>query len=54
VFCKAQETGKEIKMSCAIGDEYVNGIPYSEIVDYANKYIKSIGGFEKFAEWGLV
>jgi len=26
---------------------------YAEIVEIARKYIKSIGGFEKFAEWGL-
>lgn len=27
--------------------------PYSEIVEIAREYIKSVGGFEKFAEWGL-
>lgn len=27
---------------------------YSEIVEIAREYIRSIGGFEKFAEWGLV
>ena len=27
--------------------------PYSEIVEEAREYINSIGGFEKFAEWGL-
>jgi len=32
----------------------VNGRPYSEIVDEAGRFIDSIGGFEKFAEWGLV
>ena len=32
----------------------IDGKPYSEIVEIARKYIKSIGGFEKFAEWGLV
>ena len=25
----------------------------SEIVEIAREYIKQIGGFEKFAEWGL-
>lgn len=50
----AQETGKPIELSCAIGDEYINGIPYEEIVETAREYIKSVGGFEKFAEWGLV
>lgn len=52
-FKKAQETGKIVTLNCAIGDEYVDGIPYSEIVEEARKYIKEIGGFEKFAEWGL-
>lgn len=28
--------------------------PYSEIVELARTYIRSVGGFEKFAEWGLV
>jgi len=52
-FEKAQRTGKIVKLSCAIGDDKVDGKPYSEIVEYARKYIKKIGGFEKFAEWGL-
>lgn len=26
---------------------------YSEIVEIARNYINKIGGFEKFAEWGL-
>ena len=52
-FLKAQETGKPVELCCAIGDEEIDGKPYSEIVEIARKYIKSIGGFEKFAEWGL-
>lgn len=52
-WLKAQELGKEYKLSCAIGDEYVDGKPYSEIVKIAKDYINSLGGFEKFAEWGL-
>lgn len=52
-FKKAQETNKEIKLSCAIGDEYVDGLPYEEIVEIAKEYINKIGGFEKLAEWGL-
>ena len=32
----------------------IDGRPYSEIVEIARAYIKEIGGFEKFAEWGLV
>ena len=53
VFLKAQELGKTIELSCAIGDEIVDGKPYEEIVSIARDYISSIAGFEKFAEWGL-
>lgn len=52
-FLKAQETGKVVELCCAIGDETIDGKPYSEIVEIAREYIKSVGGFEKFAEWGL-
>lgn len=52
-FKKAQETGQVISLSCAIGDETIDGKPYGEIVEEAREYINSIGGFEKFAEWGL-
>ena len=52
-FKKAQETGKTVELSCAIGDTTIDGKPYSEIVEEAREYINSIGGFEKFAEWGL-
>lgn len=52
-FLKAQETGKVVELSCAIGDDTIDGKPYNEIVEIAREYIKSIGGFEKFAEWGL-
>jgi len=50
---KAQELGKPVTFSCAIGDEYIDGKPYSEIVEIARNYIKLVGGFERFAEWGL-
>ena len=53
-WLKAQEIGEPVEVCCAIGDEEVAGLPYSEIVETARKYIKSIGGFEKFAEWGLL
>ena len=52
-FLKAQETGKPVELFCAIGDEYIDDKPYSEIVEIARNYINSVGGFEKFAEWGL-
>ena len=51
---KAQATGEEVKLSCAIGDESIDGRPYEEIVNIARNYIHTIGGFEKFAEWGLI
>ena len=53
-FLKAQETGKPVALCCAIGDDAVDGRPYEEIVETARKYISDLGGFEKFAEWGLV
>lgn len=52
-FLKAQETGKVIELCCAIGDDTIDGKPYAEIVEIARDYINKIGGFEKFAEWGL-
>ena len=52
-FLKAQRTGKPVELVCAIGDDAVDGIPYKEIVEEAREFIRSIGGFEKFAEWGL-
>lgn len=52
-FLKAQETGKPVELCCAIGDTEIDGKPYSEIVEIARQYIKDIGGFEKFACWGL-
>ena len=53
VFLKAQETGKIVELSCAIGDKTIDGKPYEEIVMIARKFIDNLGGFEKFAEWGL-
>lgn len=59
IYCylKAQETGKEQKAICSIGDSKVNingeFIEFSEIVKTAREYINKIGGFEKLAEWGL-
>lgn len=52
-FLKAQETGVPVELSCAIGDDEIDGKAYSEIVRLAKEYIDSIGGFEKFAEWSL-
>ncbi len=52
-FLKAQKTGKVVELSCAIGDNKIDGKPYKEIVEIARDFIASVGGFEKFAEWGL-
>ena len=52
-FLKAQRTGASVELCCAIGDDTVDGLPFHEIVEEARDYILSIGGFEKFAEWGL-
>lgn len=53
-WLKAQETGKSVDFSCAIGDVDIDGVPYGRIVETAREYIKKIGGFEAFAEWGLI
>ena len=53
-FLKAQETGKPVELCCAIGDEEIDGKPYSEIVEIARKFIQKQGGFEKFAEWRII
>ena len=53
-FLKAQESGKAVELHCAIGDSEIDGKPYSEIVEIARAFVKERGGFEKFAEWGLV
>lgn len=56
-FLKAQETGKEQKAICSIGDKQVNIngelVDFSEIVETARAYINKLGGLEKLAEWGL-
>ena len=58
----AQSCGQPVTTSCAIGDEVLNfrvgdatiaPIPYSTVVANAKNYIRDLGGFEKFAEWGL-
>ena len=60
----AREQGKEVSAFCAIGDEkvivYIDGeaegrlVPYGYIVEQAREYIHVLGGFERFAEWGLI
>ena len=53
-YLESIRTGHEVTASCSIGDETVNGIPYKDIVEQARLYIHTLGGFEKFAMWGLV
>lgn len=56
-----------MKAHCHIGGEYIYFYPdpdenpsvygtmhYAGVVAQAREYIKEIGGFEKFAEWGLI
>lgn len=54
--------GELVKVNCSIGDETVlielensapTGVPFADIVAFARDYIKNIGGFEKFAEYGM-
>ena len=52
-FLKAQQTGNPVELVCAIGDDQVDGLPYSEIVEEARDFVNQLGGFEKLAEWGL-
>ena len=42
------------RVASAIGDDIVDGLPYQKIVDIARGYIQAVGGFEKFAKWGLI
>ena len=53
-YLESIRTGHEVTASCSIGDETVNGIPYKDIVEQARLYIHTLGGFEKFAMWGLI
>lgn len=56
IWChlEAQRRGLPVQACCSIGDEIVNGVSFTNIVEQARQYIWQIGGFEKFAEWGLI
>lgn len=66
IFCHiiAQSENCEVSSCCAIGDRDVRvwianrGNPlmyrFEDLVEFANDYIEALGGFEKFAEWGLI
>lgn len=58
----AKQNNVEVSALCAIGDKEVRFsvaggddvcLPYSAVLDIASGFIKSLGGFEKLAEWGL-
>jgi S-adenosylmethionine synthetase len=53
-YLESIRTGHQVTACCSIGDESVNGVPYADIVEQARLYIHTLGGFEKFAEWGLI
>ena len=53
-YLESIRTGHEVTACCSIGDESVGGVPFAEIVEQARLYILTLGGFEKFAEWGLI
>lgn len=54
----AQQKKRDVSSSCAIGDKCVvvgdNVIPYRNVVNVAKNFIRYVGGFEKFAEYGLI
>jgi S-adenosylmethionine synthetase len=58
LWLKAQKENRILKAYWAIGDTQIhimdNLVDYSEIVTISREYIKNLGGFEKFAEYGLI
>lgn len=56
IYCylRSVEISSNYEVCCAIGDMEVDGKPYSEIVRIVKEFIDSMGGFERFAEWGLI
>jgi hypothetical protein len=54
--------GMLVKAFCSIGDDSVIvdvegdetlSVPFADIVAFARDYIITLGGFEKFAEYGM-
>ena len=52
-FLKAQETKRIVEITCAIGDNFVDGRPYSEIVEIARDYIKKLVGLKNLQNGGF-
>lgn len=60
----AQNIKETVVATCAIGNNSVlfkneegitiDAFPYSKVVEVARTYIMGLGGFERFAEWGLI
>lgn len=46
--------GRPVEATCSIGDKTLLGVPYPAVVACARAYIDALGGFEAFAEWGLI
>lgn len=62
-FILAEECNQEVEALCAIGDKEITfrradgaevKFDYADVVKTARHYIEDRGGFEKFAEWGLI
>lgn len=61
-YLRSQRYFTTVTASCSIGDETVTfdierhqvKESYASVVKEAKEYINGIGGFEKFAEWGLI
>ena len=62
-FLKAVQSGQTVTACCSIGDEQVTFVyaggkteteTFRDVVEMARLYILTVGGFEKFSEWGLV
>ena len=64
IYCHllAQRERRNVCASCSIGDTDILfkfgssllSLPYEYVVKSARQYINELGGFEKFAEWGLI
>ena len=62
-YLKAVASGQVVTACCSIGDEqvtfvYAGGktetVTFRDVVEMARLYILTVGGFEKFSEWGLI
>ena len=62
-FLKAVHSGQVVTAICSIGDEnvtfqYAGGKTetetFADVVEQARLYVHTLGGFEKFSEWGLI